>query len=255
MYPILISLALLAADAPPPEREQALRATVAKFADAFVESKLRKAYAMVDDDSQEAFLDMGKTKFTAYEWKEADWSENFTRARVTLTVDTEFRFAQATVPVKRPWQSLWKWKDGEWLWSYEAPKRVETPFGMVTVNPGAPAKPLDVGKELEKAPKAEDLERVEILTPEISFSRSKASEAEIVLKNGLPGHVKLEPQIRRTAGLRIDKLDTSAGPGETVRFRLVWDPSEDAQPPESLSCAMIASPVGGTIPFTIFFRD
>lgn len=254
MYPVLIALSLFAAD-PPPEREQALRATVAKFADAFVEGKLRKAYALVDEESQESFLEMGKLRFTKYEWKDAAWSKDFTAAKVTLTVDTEFHMAGTTVPVQRPWESYWKWKDGEWLWTYQTSSTVQTPFGDVTVDPNVKPEKINLEEKIKQGVKPEDLAKPIAMTKEIVFSRTKPSEADLVITNPLQGHVTFAPQIPRIAGMKIDRLTKPAGPGETIKFRLYWNPPAGANPPELINCIMDATPVGGGHVFTLIFRD
>lgn len=255
MYAVWIALALLAAD-PPPEREKALRAAVDQFATAFQEGKLRKAYPLVDEESQEAFLDMAKLKFSKYEWTGIEWNENFTRAKVTLTVDTEWKLPQVTVPVKRPWQQHWVWKDGTWLWIWEQPTEVQTPFGVVKTQPGGGAANIDVQAEIKKGPKPEDLqEAIQVLTPELVFSRGEAREAEIQVKNNLRGWVTLTAVIPRIPGMKIDRMQKSAGPGETIAFRLYWNPVADQAPPEMVNGAVVSEPIGGEQGLILKFLD
>jgi hypothetical protein len=254
MYPILIAAALLAAD-PPPEREKALRTAVTTFADAFLEGKLRKAYPLVDEDSQEAFLDMAKIKLSKYEWQGAEWAEDFTRAKVTLMVDTEWKMPQVTVPVRRPWVMSWKWKDGEWLWVYEPPTEVDTPFGRVKVRSGEAKPNVNIEAEIEKGPNPEELSRTIETTSELTFYRSKASEAEIQVKNGLPGHVTFTAAIPRIAGMKIDRLKKSVAPGETVSFRLYWNPQPGVDVPNMIQCQLVGEPIGGAHPLVLHFKD
>lgn len=255
MHAVWIALALLAAD-PPPDREKALRAAVDQFATAFQEGKLRKAYPLVDEDSQEAFLDMAKLKFSKYEWTKIDWSEDFTRATVTLTVDTEWKLPQATVPVRRPWEQHWVWKDGEWLWVWEQPKEIQTPFGVVKVQPGAGSKNIDVEAEIKKGPKPEQLDHaVRILTPNLAFSHGQPREAVLQVKNGLEGHVTLTAVIPRIPGMKIDRIKKSAGPGETVEFRLYWNPIPGEKPPAIVSGSIFAEPIGGEHGLVLTFQD
>jgi hypothetical protein len=253
MYPVWMALALLAAD-PPPEREKALRAAVDQFATAFQEGKLRKAYPLVDEDSQEAFLDMAKIKFSKYEWTKLEWSEDFTRANVTLTVDTEWKLPQATIPVRRPWDQTWIWKDGAWVWIWDPPKEIDTPFGRVKV--GTAAKNVDVEAEIRKGPKPEDLDNaITVTTPELIFRRSEPREAEIQVKNGLSGHVNLTVYLPRIPGMKIDRIKKSAGPGETIAFRLYWNPVPGEAPAERIPGAVTGEPVGGMHGFVLIFSD
>lgn len=254
MYPILIALALLAAD-PPPEREKALRMAVEQFAGAFQEGKLRKAYPLVDEESQEAFLAMAKTTFSKYEWTNVEWSEEFTRARVTLTVDTVWKLPQATVPVRRPWDLSWKWQGGEWLWIWDPPKEIDTAFGRVKVQPSSGSSNIDVESEIRKGPKPEDFDNAIHVTPELIFSRKEAREADLEVRNGLEGHVNLSAIIQRIPGMKIDRVKKSAGPGETIKFRLYWNPLPDQAPPDFVGGSIVAEPIGGMQGFVLTFKD
>jgi hypothetical protein len=255
MYPILIAAALLAAD-PPPEREKALRTAVTTFADAFLEGKLRKAYPLVDEDSQEAFLDMAKIKLSKYEWQGAEWAEDFTRAKVTLMVDTEWKMPQVTVPVRRPWVMSWKWKDGEWLWVYEPPAEIQTPFGTLKARPDQAANAdVDIEAEIKKNSDPEQLSRTVEVTQELTFQRSKPSEAEIQVKNGLAGHVTFSAAIPRIPGMKIDRITKSVGPGETLSFRLYWNPQPDTKVPDFIQGEIVGEPIGGVHPITFLFKD
>lgn len=254
MYPVLIAAAMLAADAPP-EREQALRAAVTTFAEAFREGKLRRAYPLVDEDSQEAFLDMAKLKFSKYEWTKIEWADDFTRAKVILTVDTEWKMPQATVPVRRPWDLNWKWKDGEWLWVYIAPTEVDTPFGKVKARPGEAKPNIDLEAAIKNGPKPEELSAPIQSTQEFVFSRSKASEAEIHVKNVMTGYVTFIADLPRIAGLKIDRVKKQAGPNEAVTFRLYWNPQPESAVPDLIQGQVVSEPIGGAHPVMLVFKD
>jgi hypothetical protein len=254
MWSAIVALAIFAAE-PPPERDQALRAAVTKFANAFQEGKLRQAYPLVDEDSQEAFLDMGKIKFTKYEWQGVEWAESFTEARVTLLVDTELRMPQATVPVRRPWVLNWKWKDGEWLWVWRAPTEISTPFGTVKARPGGTKPDIDIEAEIKKAPKPEDLARTIEVTGDLTFSRSQASEAEVLVRNGLEGHIEFTAVIPRIPGMKIDRVKKNVPPGETVAFRLYWNPQPGQSVPDMVRGEMVGQPIGGAHTVIFQFKD
>jgi hypothetical protein len=254
MYPVLIAAALLAADAPP-EREQALRTAVTTFANAFQEGKLRKAYPLVDEESQEAFLDMAKLKFSKYEWTKLEWADDFTRAKVTLTVDTKWKMPQATVPVRRSWDLAWVWKGGEWLWVHEVPTEVNTPFGVVKARPGEPKADIDLEAAIKNGPKPEDLTALAESTQEVAFFRSKPSEAEIRVTNPMSGYVTFTADLPRIAGLKIDRVKKQAGPKETVAFRLFWTPQPDAAVPDVIHGQVVSEPIGGAHPVTLLFKD
>lgn len=246
----------LAAQTPPADQEKSLRARVEQFYKSMQDGKFRVAYGMVADDSQEIFMEMAKPKFGEWSIQTIDWSDEFRKAKVTLDVATELRFSGQVVPVKRPLESLWRQEEGEWLWYYIKPKEVRTPFGVVPVDPKVVRKSVDIKEKLATAPKPEDIMRgVEFNTPNITFKKAEKGEAEIKVKNGLPGHITVELQLPEVPGLSAEKLKVNAAPQQEVSIKILWNPQNAELPTKVFQGTVFAMPIGGSQIFAIKWSD
>ncbi len=239
----------------PPAREKALRAAVKKFADAFIAGKYRDAYLLVADDSQDHFMTMNKPQYKGYAVKNIEWADNFTKARITADVDTEFKFAGNVLPVKRELTSDWRLAGQRWEWYYVPLDYVDTPFGRVPVTPGD-SKSINVREEIKKGPNAETLgQGIEIVKPEATFSRKIPGEAEVEIRNGLPGYVTLKLVMAVYPGLKVHTLSQRAGPNETVKFKFVWSPPENPDSRDVVNGIVVASPLGHQYPISVRFEN
>src|SRR5450755_3774875 len=80
------------AAAPPAKSDKALRARVQEFYQDFVDSKFRQTDAFVAEDSKDFFFAMEKVAFKSFEGpKSIVYSDNFQKANVVVTVETEIR--------------------------------------------------------------------------------------------------------------------------------------------------------------------
>lgn len=252
---LFLSLCVFA-QAPPPKQEQALRKQVEQFYTSMQSGKFRAAYAMVADDSQEAFMEMAKPKFSEWTIKSIDWSDEFRKAKVTLEVATEMRFSGQVVPVKRPLESLWRLEESEWVWYYSVPKEVRTPFGAVKVDPEAARKQINIKEKLDAAPKPDELAGgVQFTAPDVTFKKTEKGEAEVKIKNNLAGHVKVQLQLPKVPGLSAENPEIGVGPNQEGTLKLRWDP-EGVEPPEkNFRAAVVANPIGGSRVFAITWTD
>jgi hypothetical protein len=254
--PFLIAAALTAQQAAPPAVDEALRTAVNSFYGAFVEGKFRKAYALVAEDSQDHFLEMGKPEMNGFTIQKIDWNSDASKATVTIEVDTEFRFSGNVIPVKRQLESTWRLEAGEWLWYYVPPTKVKTPFGEVTVDPDARKKrQLDVKKEMEKKAVTPDelAAGVEVVTKEITYQRDQPAAASIEIKNNLSGWVKVELFGKRIPGMTVEKFNPDVPPNGTLKIDTKWQPAKGA--PDQIELTVVCSPVGGSFTIPVYWKD
>src|SRR5271169_377939 len=79
-------------DKAPAPIEEALRARVAKFYDAFVTGKFKDAYLLVADDSQDKFFELDKDQYKGAEIIKIRYSGNFTIAVVVTAIKSDFKW-------------------------------------------------------------------------------------------------------------------------------------------------------------------
>ncbi len=237
----------------PAEIDEALRSRVTNFYQLHVEGKFRAADEFVAEDSKDEYFNADKTRCRSFDIMKISYTENFTRASVVITCDTDFMMpmAAAPIPVKRPISSKWKTMDGQWMWYVDpvSNEPVATPFGMRggTPQPGAaPAAPLDY--------KPVDLATVSSLVKtdkqQVNFDPAKAGEERVVVTNGMPGTVTLALRPAQLEGFEL-KLDrTSLQQGQTATLAIQYKPSPGRRPSAAV-VTVIVSPTMKEIPIQI----
>jgi hypothetical protein len=183
------------------------------------------------------------------------YEENFTRAVVLITCDTEIAVMMAgRIPVKMPIKSLWKTMDGQWFW-YTDPivdKETVTPFGL-----HKPATTAEQPAGPGTFPGAVSLGAVSrMVQPDrqsVDFDPAKAATERVVLKSAMPGSVALSVQGPALAGLDV-KLDrTSIGPGESAVLSIHFEPAAGLKTAAGI-VGVLVEPTMQTIPIQIQFR-
>lgn len=142
---------------PPADVDAALRARVTEFFQYHVTGQFRKAEALVADDSKELFYNRNKPRYLKLEGIERlDWSENFTKAMVTVMVVTpEMIPGWVGGPPEVPIPSTWKLENGKWCWYVEPERFLQTPFGSFSfeaLQKGAARAPGMVPQSIAGAP-------------------------------------------------------------------------------------------------------
>jgi hypothetical protein len=226
----LVSCAVVAAaqtkptdvfDKAPPEIDEALRARVAKFFQAHVDTKFRQAEEVIAEDSKDFFYNMEKNRYFSFEIVRINYSENFTKATVVTGVEVEWRSPRVGVMrVKPPLTSLWRLENGQWYWYIQPQKDWETPWGKM--NPGPDPDKNKVMAMFRGVDKQQVLEQVKIDTTEIRLKGYEASEGAAIITNNMPGDVQLRLTAPTAPGLEV-KLDKTTLKAEekailTVRF-------------------------------------
>lgn len=209
----------------PPPIDEALRARVDKFYQAHVAGKFREAFALVAEDSQDAFFAASKAQFKKCETIRINWSEQFTKAKVVESCDGEFRFHGQSVPVKRPMTSDWKLEDGQWYWCYVKPDVRPTPFSPTGFAPLPDATP---GGSAGKLPSSDEvnglaagiLQRVKVDKTTIKLRSDESSKDELHVRNEMPGPISFTVGEVALPGLKITpaKTELQANEETTVLF-------------------------------------
>ena len=142
---------------PPADVDAALRARVTEFFQYHVTGEFRKGEALVADDSKELYYNRNKPRYLKLEGIErVDWSENFTKAMVTVMVVTpEMIPGWVGGPPEVPIPSTWKLENGKWCWYVEPETFLRTPFGNFSfeaLQKGAARAPGMVPQSLNSVP-------------------------------------------------------------------------------------------------------
>ena len=116
---------------PPADVDAALRARVTEFFQYHVTGQFRKGEALVAEDSKELYYNRNKPRYLKLvSIERVDWSENFTKAMVTVMVVTpEMIPGWVGGPPEVPIPSTWKIENGKWCWYVEPETFLRTPFG------------------------------------------------------------------------------------------------------------------------------
>lgn len=216
----------------PPDVDAALRARVTQFYQYFVDGKFRQADALVADDSKDTFFAAEKRRYRACALGNVTYSDNYTKAKVVTSCDTDYFFAGSRVPIKLPIVSTWKIQNGEWFWYVIPPSEQETydtPFGPMrrpkgdqSGSPGLPQIP-DPGAVLAQVKNGVRVDR-----DTLSFDGSKSSKEEIHVKNTLPGRATITAEFSGMPGFSVSPatVDLTAGQEATIVFAFNVDDSK-----------------------------
>jgi len=259
----------------PPPIDEALRARVDKFYQAYVTGKYREAFALITDDSQDAYIASPKPHYKSCETVRINWSEQFTKARVVESCEGDFTFHGQSVPVKRPVTSDWKLADGEWFWYYVKPEVMPSPFspnGFVPVpqkDPGAsatpgPANPIKLPSAADvSAIAAGILQSVKVDKSSVKLRSDQASKDELHVRNDMPGQISFVIEPVAVPGLKITPAKTTLQAHEetTVAFEYRADDSSSAcrdcakKIPSSLTTVLKVQQTGQSLPIQIAFEN
>jgi hypothetical protein len=204
----------------PPDIDEALRARISKFYQLHVEGKFRQAEALVAEDTKDLFYDSHKPKYLSFEIVRIEYSENFTKAKATMLVETFVPIAGfADKPIKMPIPSYWKVVDGQWYWWVDPEIAAMTPFGKMKLPaPGAtppaqlPAKMVDLQSIMNQVKADKNMVN---LNPKLSSSE------QVTIVNQMPGSINLVLEAPKVPGveMKIDRTELKAGEKAIVTLR------------------------------------
>jgi hypothetical protein len=212
-------------DKAPPEVEEALRARVDQYYRAFVAGKFKDAYALVSDESQDAFLAADKAQYKECETLKTRYSDNFTKAVVVESCKTTWSFRGATTLTTIPLTTSWKIVDGKWFWYYVRPTQVPFPFsptGFIPVPP-ADTPTRSMPKDMQAAARG-ILSKVTLDKQSVHLLPDQTSKDEIHIHNAMPGVIQLQTDQLQIPGLKISLAKAELGANEettlTFEYRL-----------------------------------
>jgi hypothetical protein len=238
----------------PPDVEEALRTRVQKFYALYKEGKFRAADALVAEDSKDAFYVAGKRKCRSIEIDTLKFSENFSKAEVLVTCDTDVMIEPVGL-IRTPVPMLTRWKtlDGDWFWYVDpAPDQgAATPFGFFKPgNPNSP--PGGMGMPAGGMSVAALATLVKADRQQVSLDVNTKGVGRVVVTNTMPGAVSLvlEPQEIPGFDLTLDK--TSLAQGESAVLSIGYAPSKDRKPLPAV-VKIVVSPTDQQIPIRIGF--
>ena len=208
----------------PPAIDEALRARVRIFYQAFIDKKFRFAYEMVAEDSKETFLAGGKPNLESCDFTKIDYSEDFAKADVLMGCKGTFSFHGQMMNVTFPLSSKWVLTDGQWWWSAVPPKGRDTPWGFWGEKEGEPSPkkegnpgPVAARQSVPADPQAfarQLLHSVKVDKTDVVLRGYESSKDEVHLTNGMPGGITFTVDKPSTPGLSIKPLTGELNSGE-----------------------------------------
>ena len=235
----------------PPAVDEALRATVSKFYQAYVDGKFRQATQYIAEESQDVFFEADKRRCHSFEIVRVDYLEDFTKANVVVTCPTDVLMppkglTRATMPIA----SKWKVEQGKWLWYVPPRPSRESPFGTFKPGEGTADHPT-----IPQGPSVEEL--MKMVTLDRNAMRVKAGEKAqegFLVTNGTSGVLRLTAS-RLPADLKIRFEPAELNAKESSTVTIEYEPQEG----KSRSAAMreeiriIAEPLNRVLAVIVSF--
>lgn len=232
----LIAFAQSSEPSPPAEVDRALRARATEFLQCYVDGSFRKAFELVAEDTKDLYFGAPKNRIKSFEIGEIKYFDNFTRAEISVRAKKDTFIPLAQVPIATEVSEVEKFKieDGKWFW-YDVPSdAIVTPMSVSHADPApagakAPAAlpqfPADLSPEGLRASAAKLLGQISLDKSEVSLAPDKASEARVVIHNGMGGPVQVQlANFGEIAGFSA-KLDrTQLGGGQDAALLVRYDP-------------------------------
>ena len=243
----------------PPDVEEALRARVTKFYEAYQSGRFRLGDVVVHEDSKDEFFNSEKTKIKAFEIGKIKYSDNFTKASVTTLLDQDYNTQFGRIPIKLPMTTQWKLDNGEWWWfTIKASERdcYPTLFGCIKapkdgVAGGEVRPPQASAGTLPPMPDpVKLLGGVRADKSEVQLTGSPASAA-VIIQNQMPGDVILRVQLENPWPGLTATLDKTQLKSEEKANLTVRDTSTGGQTRPSAVAKVIIAPTQRVIPIRI----
>ena len=205
-------------DKPPADVDDALRARVSQFYQYHVDGKLRPAEQLVAEESKDDFYTAAKPKIKAFRIDQIAYSDNYTKAKVTLVAKTMISFMGMAAPqlIDMPFLSCWKLENGKWCFYYFIDPERMTPFGKLK----APSKDGKASPGIEYKPM--DLSTIsQGVKPDRTSVKLGDTEEKVELTNRLPGVVTLALSEKEYTGIeaKLDKTELKAGESATLTIK------------------------------------
>jgi hypothetical protein len=235
----------------PPAVEEALRATVSKFYQSYVDGKFRAATQYVAEDSQDVFFEADKRRCHSFEIIRIDYLENFTKANVVIKCPTEVLMPpKGLTRVTMPLASKWKVEQEKWVWYVPPRLSRESAFG--TFKPGegtADDLTIPQGPTVEELMKMISLDR-----NSVKLKVGDKAQEKLVLTNGTTGVLKiLVDQLPPDLKVTLSPAELKAK--ETSTITIEYEPRDDKPRTAVMreEIRLIAEPMHRLLPVAISF--
>ncbi len=222
-----------AAGQAPPDVDQALRARVAQFYQAYIDGKFSDAYAMVSPEAQNSFIQSDKAEYKGCETAKIEYSESFTKAFVTESCRSIWLWHGHATPTVVPVDSHWKLNNNLWYWYYVKPTFVRSPFsptGIVQLPPDQPetnSGNVAIPKDMHAAA-LNILAKVNVDKESVSLRADMASKDEVHVRNDMPGEVDLVLAPSPLTGLKATASPAKLKAKETGVIAIEYSPDDKA---------------------------
>ena len=239
----------------PPEVDAALRARIAKFYQAHVDGKPRRAEEVVAEESKDYFYNIRKPQFLGFEVSKIEYSKDFTEAKVITLVETYvIVLGFGNKPMKVPVTSLWKIENGQWCWYITDDLINTTPFGKMGNPPGSDGKNNAPLPDIKNAPDVAAVSqqvKADKLVAELKAGGS--SSDQITIHNGMPGAITLalDGPTRPGLEIKVDRTEVPAGEKAVVSFH--YDPRPNV-PTRAAHVNVAIQPLNAVITLRVIFK-
>jgi hypothetical protein len=220
----------------PPEVDQALRARANAFFDSESKGDLRKAYALVAEDSKDYYLDATKQKSSSFTIDEVQYGTDLSTATVKSTMKRQTMLAGHPVEVPQLLISQWKLEKGEWVWYHDPSKDVtKTIIGDLPVAPvdGTTESPIpkDVSDKMERevAEKIIAAPRAAIDKRYVVFTLGKEGTDQVTFHNSNNGQIRVQAEPRGVADtVTVEPRDIMVNPQGDMSFKITYKPHPES---------------------------
>jgi hypothetical protein len=206
--------------------DQALRARVSQFYQAFIDGKFRQAYLLVSEDSQDAFMESSKDQYKGCETVKIDFNDNFTKATVLESCMGMMHWHGTNLPTKVPLTSHWKLQNGDWDWYYILPTEVMTPWGKAIIRPEDQTPPTERPVIPDgKAMTSTLFTGVKLDKENVELHAWETSKDVVHVHNDMPGKLELQLDVPYQPGFKVhaDKTLLNQGEVATITFEYKLD--------------------------------
>lgn len=237
----------------PPAVDDALRSTVSKFYQAYVDGKFRAATQYVAEDSQDIFFEADKRRCHRFEILKVDYQEDFTKANVLVNCATDVLMPpKGLVRVMMPLSSKWKIDAGKWLWFVVPRESRQSAFG-----PMKPGEGTADDATIPRGPSIEDL--MKMVTLDRSAMSVKVGEKkteEFTLSNGMTGALRLSTESSLPADFKIRFEPAELKGKDASKITIEYEPREDKPRRAGMreELRIIAEPMNRTLGIVVSFE-
>jgi hypothetical protein len=207
---------------PPAGIDEVLRKRVNDFYQCYVTGEFRKAYQYVADDSKDTYFESEKTRYKAFKIGRIEYSDDYTRAKVMIAADIDFKFQGQVFPTTAPFIANWRFENGDWYW-YTIPRatgdKIDSPFGPMYVRKDKPdAETANQGSTVTVTAQqamAQIQALPTVLDPVVSLNSQNSYSNSMRIVNPSRKPMKLEVKVKETPGLTVSPAELEIAPRRT----------------------------------------